>query len=480
MVDCESTYKSKENQLKWCSVPLSEIFLHGRRLEAGAYDIESKRAISVIESCKFGSRDLLSLDGPVKAAYHAPRFKRKYVPETAPGAVGFLGSAEMLQVKPKAEKFITGESAEKLNLFAEKETVLMSCSGTIGRVSYASESIRPFALSQHIIRIVCKEYSGYIYACLSNQFMQQQIRALTYGAVIQEIEPEHLARVIIPEAPREVKEKIHHLIVDSYKLRDSSNFFIDEATQLLAEELSLPPVLNFQGSNVSQTVNAFCVKLSELRGRVDASYHIPVADDIINHLKAHASELTVIGDQRISEDIILAGVFKRTYVEEEYGYPFLGGREITQLNPKTEKYLSRVIHKKRYEKELKVTENMILVTDRGTIGITALVPKHWNGYAVSQNVLKLIPADDDIAGYLFIFLNSEWGMELVRRHTYGSVIDMIDSKSLASVEIPLLKNKEIQMRINSLALSANRKRYEAYQMEKEALRILDEDVIHAK
>ena len=101
-------------------------------------------------------------------------------------------------------------------------------------------------------------------------------------------------------------------------------------------------------------------------------------------------------------------------------------------------------------------------------------------YAVSQNVLKLIPADDDIAGYLFIFLNSEWGMELVRRHTYGSVIDMIDSKSLASVEIPLLKNKEIQMRINSLALSANRKRYEAYQMEKEALRILDEDVIHAK
>ena len=48
------------------------------------------------------------------------------------------------------------------------------------------------------------------------------------------------------------------------------------------------------------------------------------------------------------------------------------------------------------------------------------------------------------------------------------------------MEIPLLKNKEIQMRINSLALSANRKRYEAYQLEKEALRILDEDVIHAK
>ena len=67
-------------------------------------------------------------------------------------------------------------------------------------------------------------------------------------------------------------------------------------------------------------------------------------------LKKYADEVTTIGDKRITHDIVLAGVFKRTYVDEQYGYPFLGGKEITQLAPKTEKFLSKAIHRKRYEK----------------------------------------------------------------------------------------------------------------------------------
>ena len=268
----------------------------------------------------------------------------------------------------------------------------------------------------------------------------------------------------------------------SYKLRDESNDLIDEATDLMIEELKLPPIKDLDTDYYKKdaSVNTFSVKLSDLSGRVDASYHVPIVDAIIEHFNKYAAEVTTVGDERISKDIILAGVFKRTYVDEDYGYPFLGGKEITQLNPKTEKYLSKPIHKKRYEKELKVVENTILVTDRGTIGTTTLVPKHWNGYAVSQNVLKLIPTNDQIAGYIYIFLNSEWGNELVKRQTYGSVVDMIDNNSLAQVEIPLLKNKEVQKQINDLALNANEKRYKAYLLEKEALRIMDEEVIYAR
>lgn len=68
----------------------------------------------------------------------------------------------------------------------------------------------------------------------------------------------------------------------------------------------------------------------------------------------------------------------------------------------------------------------------------------------------------------------------MRRQTYGSVVDMIDNNSLASVGIPLLKNQGIQAQINHLALKANKKRYEAYLLEQEALKIMDEEVIYAK
>ena len=197
-------------------------------------------------------------------------------------------------------------------------------------------------------------------------------------------------------------------------------------------------------------------------------------------MSKNAAEITTIGDKRISKRIVLAGVFKRTYVDKKYGYPFLGGKEITQLNPETEKYLSKSIHKARYEKELRVAENTILVTDRGTVGTVALVPKHWDGYAVSQNVLKLIPSSDEISGYVYIFLNSVYGKMLIQRQTYGSVVDMIDNNSLASVQIPILKNIKIQKKINELALGANKKRYDAYLCEEEALKVLNDEILFSK
>ena len=46
--------------------------------------------------------------------------------------------------------------------------------------------------------------------------------------------------------------------------------------------------------------------------------------------------------------------------------------------------------------------------------------------------------------FIYIYLNSDYGRTLVCRQTYGSVVDMIDDKSLASVEIPVL-NKNLSV-----------------------------------
>ena len=406
---------------------------------------------------------------------------RRYVTPEHENSIGFIGSSEMLDIYPRPVKFmVDGEKVHDLHV--KEGTVLLSRSGTIGNVTFVNKTLSKFLVSEHAIRLECTDNSGYVYTFLKTKIGKKLVCSNIYGAVIQQIEPAHLTMVPVPDAPKEIKERIHNLIVESFKLRDESNELIDQATALLIDELKLPSISEFKQNNIknSANVDAFSVTLSNLAGRVDASYHLPTVDKIVEHLKKYAKEVTTIGDERISKQIILAGVFKRTYVEEEYGYPFLGGKEITQLSPKTEKYLSKPIHKKRYEKELKVTENTILVTDRGTIGTTTIVPRHWNGYAVSQNVLKLVPANNNIAGYIYIFLNSEWGTELIRRQTYGSVVDMIDNNSLSSVEIPLLKNQDIQNRINDLALKANQKRYEAYILEQEALRIMDEKVIYAK
>lgn len=473
--------KVSDTHLKWCSVSLSDVISRGKRLEASVFDVEAKQARQIIKNSKFQSTTIGGENG-LTTSYTGARFKRVWVEDSE---FPIYQPSSIVDIKPVPDGYISHLTQTNIEaLRVSKGQILMTCSGTIGKVSYVSDTLNHKIFSHDLLRINCKKEidQGYIYTYLKSKVGNKILLTNSYGAVITHIESEHLATLPIPNAPDSIKEKIHNLIIKSYELRDESNKLIDKATELLVDELKLPSISEFEQNNIKNkaNINAFNVKLSDMVGRADASYHLPIVDAITEHLKNYAEEVTTIGDKRISKQIILAGVFKRTYVEEEYGYPFLGGKEITQLNPKTEKYLSKPIHKKRYEKELKVTENTILVTDRGTIGTTTLVPRHWGGYAVSQNVLKLIPANDDIAGYIYIFLNSEWGVELVRRQTYGSVVDMIDNNSLASVEIPLLKNKDVQAQINHLALEANEKRYEAYLLEQEALKIMDDEVIFAK
>lgn len=457
----------QKSSLKWCSVSLTDIVSRGKRLEAGVYDIEAKQARQMIGSGKYPLTTIGGQDG-LASSYTGARFKRIWVEKSD---LPIYQPSTITEIKPNPDGYISHLTKTNIEaLRVKKGQILMTCSGTIGKVTYVSDTLHDKIFSHDLLRIDCKDPAdqGYIYTYLKSRIGNKILLTNSYGAVITHIEPEHLAAVPIPNAPKEIRRKIHNLIVRSYELRDQSNLLIDKATQLLTDELRIPEMGNCN--------NTFSVKLSDLNGRIDVSYHVSTVNFILSHMRKAAAEITTVGDSRISKKIVLAGVFKRTYVDQEYGYPFLGGREITQLDPQTEKFLSKPIHKMRYEKELKVLENMILVSDRGTIGTVALVPKHWNGYAVSQNVLKLVPASDEIAGYIYIYLNSEYGKILIRRQTYGSVVDMIDNNSLASVEIPLLKSKDIQSEINALALEANRKRYAAYQAEQEALKIMDEEV----
>lgn len=477
----KSEIEVSEAPIKWCSVSLSEVVERGKRLEASVFDVEAKQAYEVISHCLYKTRDLISNSGFVIKAHYGNRLKRKYVPKTDESTIGFIGSSEMLDIYPQPIKFMADNDTVS-NLRVARNTVLISRSGTIGNVTLVNKTLEKFLISEHAIRLVCRENPGYVYCFLKSKLGQKLIQSKTYGAVVSQIEPEHIADIPVPDAPEQIKARINSLIMRSYELRDESNELIDQAQALLIQELKLPPISDIQTDTLDDNtdVQTFNVKLSDMAGRTDASYHIPIVDKIIELLKLNSAELTTVGDKRVSNTVILAGVFKRTYVKKEYGYPFLGGKEITQLNPQTEKFLSKQIHKVRYEKELKVTENTVLVTDRGTIGTVALVPKHWNGYAVSQNVLKLIPSSDEIAGYIYVFLSSEYGRILIRRQTYGSVVDMIDNHSLEMVEFPILKNQKVQKQINDLALQANKKRYEAYLLEQEALKILDDEVIYAK
>ena len=469
----------KDDPLKWCSVSLKDIFARGKRLDASSFDVEAKQARSLLKEGKHPLVSLSGTDGLIKDAFYPGRFKRIYCDNNH--GVPFYLPSQMTEIYPRAEKHIsklTNCDIDELKL--KPKTLLLTRSGTIGTIACVSQTTEGMVFSDDVIRITFKqEYDlGYVYAFLKSKIGNLLLKTNGYGSVITHLEPEHLSNMRIPNAPTILKQHINDLVMHSYALRDESNVLIDEATKLLTEALKLPTLEEMKTSTAP--VETLSVKISRSDRRFDASYHVPVVSKIIEQLQAQAAEVTTIEDPRISKEVILPGRFKRVYVEEGHGRVLIGGKQINELDPATKKYISIAKYSKKILGSLEIHTNTTLITRSGTIGKVAIAPRHWEHWIPSDHIIRVVPASKKIAGYLYIFLASDYGHELITRYTYGSVVDEIDDNHVRNICVPFLKNAAVQANINELALAANQKRYEAYKLEQEALQIMNDDVIHAR
>lgn len=466
--------------LKYASVSIEEILASKIRLEANVFNVEGRKAKEILKNCKWEIKHVCGQTGIAKS-FHRGRFKRIFVERSD---MPIYQPAQILELYPKPYKFISSLTKTDIEaLRVKRGQILMTCSGTIGKCIVVTKLFDNQIFSHDLIRITANnDYdTGFIYVYLISEIGQSLIKTNNYGAVIQHIEPEHLEHVQIPYPDKSIRQKIHQKIMTSFDLRDEANELINKAEELLFNNLKLPPIECLQPDYYEKRteVKTYSVKLEHLNNRFDGSFHNPIVACIIDYFLDNAEKVIPLG--RLSTEITMPGIFKRIYVTEENGVPFLGTNDILELNPRVEKFLSKTGHKKLIEKELSVKENTILITDRGTIGNVVLVPEYYEqeSWTVSQNSIRIVPNSIDIAGYLYIFLNSDYGKALSKRETYGAVIDMIDPSNAGQIPIPMLKDKTVMKAINDLALKASKLRTKAYYFEKQALKIMNEEVIFA-
>lgn len=472
-----------EEEFRWCSVSLRETIEKESRLKAAVFEIEGRHARETVEKCKWPVINVAGEEGFAKV-YHLSRFKRIWVkhseyPIYQPGQIN--------ELDPKPSGYLSPITKTDISaLMVSKGQILMTCSGrsgSIGRTTYVSDTLNDRVFSHDLIRIECLEANtaGYLYAFLSTQIGRTLVKANEYGAMIPHIEPSHLESVPVPNPSPILKKKIHDLILQSFALRDESNVLLDQAEHILFDTLKLPPLANLKprAFDKSADLRNYEVRLSRIKGRLDAAYHMPIVDEIIRQLTKESAEVTTIGNPRISKEVILPSRFARVYVEEGQGVPFFGGKQLLELDPAKKKYLSLAKHGGRVQNELRLSKNMVLISRSGTIGKVAFVPSYWENWIANEHVIRVVPSSAEIAGYIYVLLRSVYGRMLIIRYTYGAAVPEIDNNHVAQIPFPLLKDKEVQSEINRLALDANAKRTEAYHAEQRAIRITNEEVINA-
>lgn len=466
-----------KDDINWSSVSLSDILTRDKRLEASTFNIDRDHALQLLNNSKYEVITLGTDNIGFNDCYYGQRAKRNYLSNIDSTSIGFLGSSEMLDIYPKPIKYVSPDNPMVKQLSLSEEIILISRSGTIGNVTFVNKSLAKYLVSEHAIRLVIDKFPGYVYAYLKTDIAQNLLHAEKFGSVILEIEPEALKNMPIPNPPDMIKKKIDDLILQSYAKRDESNKLIDEATKIMIDELELPPIeeLKKEAFSYSKDINSFSTKLSDLNGRLEGNYHLPLVN-VIEKYSSKNADLIKLNSEKITEKIILPGRFKRVYVEKGNGKIFLGGKEIGQLNPENKKYLSLAHHSERIKSELSIIKNMVLVTCSGTIGRVSLVPEHWNNWTVNQHVMRIL-SKEPYYSLIFVWLNSEYGKELVLRQKYGSVVDEITDKQLGDVVIPIFKDDKINISISNLIDEANELRYQSYKQEQEAINIMNKEVL---
>lgn len=474
MVETDNTLLAP-SPLRWCSISAEEIRRNSYRLDASAYDIESMEALSRVHDNPYGWVYLWGENGLVEEAYVGNRFKRIYTDNKED--IPFFLPSDIESVYPSPSKYISAKTQANLEeLRVRKGMLLISVSGTIGKTSLVSRKLDNQVFSHDLLRVTFQGgYDlGYVYAYLNTSEGLGLLQSNNYGAVIDHVEPEHLTKLPIPNVPEEIKRSIHEAVVASYDLRDQSNDLIDEAQRLLYEALGLPEKMELKPKYYAPEAGFRCFTMptNELNNRFDVSYHLPEIKEILSLISLQAAEVTTLGDPRVSKEIILPGRFKRIYVEKGKGVPFFGGKQLLQLDPSGDKYLSKSGYATSTLEEICIKDGDILISARGTIGKISLAYRHWIGGYISDNIIR-VHCYESIQGYVYAYMSSWAGQAMLSREISGSVVDVIEPFNVSSIPIPLLADKATQSRINDLVLQANALRYEAYLKEQEALQQME-------
>jgi len=450
------------------TVALSEVFAADMRVDASAYNILAREIVAGLRNTGITLKPLYGQFGFCAYASNAFRFRRIYV-EASHGTALF-SSSDIIDLRPEPSGYLSNKLTRKLAaLLIDENDVLISCSGTVGNVALAGARMAKAALTQHAIRLRAPDAdtAGFIVAFLRSRFGRPQLVTAKYGSVVTHIEPDHLKSVLVPDLHPLHRIEIGRAFVEATRARDKANELIDVAGQELMLRLRLPLFSQFLRRDNRNTVSVF-----KLENRFDASYHSPLTDEILATIRALPGGVTETGDPLFASEIRPITKFRKRIYVKHGGIPLLSSKQLFQIDPIDVKRLAKAAHIKDM-KEIALLENMILVTRSGTIGNVQMTPKYMNGWAGSEHATRIMATNDIAAGYLYAWLSSEYGKQLITRYSYGSVILEIDKEMLSSVLVPLLGTAD-QAGVARLVLQANGLRNEAWEKEQQGFRRLEE------
>jgi len=467
------------------TVPSEAVFKSGCRLEGSFYGSDGYRAARALFRSGFDLREL----GAHALVFNPPIFKRTYVNDNVHG-IPYLTRSALLEARPAKDTFLSKSLTACLEDLSIREgMVLISDSGTVGRTVLATRDIDGWVSTNNLIRVLSNHREAFsqefFYTYLVSQVGEYLLTRNTYGSVVEHIDPLHVRRILFPVLPRRLRERLTEMIREVSRLRVEANALLDEAEAEVQRQCGLPDIEELvpkvregtlSGASVYVVPSTNVLSTENRFGsiRLDATYYDPVAAKLRQLILESggvelASVLRGVRNSRLR---------KRIYVDDpSAGVPMIGGKQLVQVRPTDVSYLSRVLTR-GVESET-VQSGWTLVSCGGTLGRTLFVHRNFEGWAVSQHVMRLTPNESWIwPGFLYAFMASPFGQVQIAQRSYGSVIPELRDFQFKSIAISLPEDRGKS--IHDTVIRAYDCRADARDLEDEAIRLFETAIEEGK
>lgn len=452
--------------------------LNGRRLDSRPYVSGAVEARMLLNKLVVKKEPLHSVTVRI---FHAGREGRTYVNEPEYG-VPFLGSTDILSNDLSTLLLLSKKQVASNPLFTLGEGwTLITRSGTVGRMAYVRPDMIGMACSEHVMRVVPdpdKIFPGYLYAYLSSRFGVPLVIEGTYGAIIQHIEPHHIANVPVPRLDETTELIVHNLIIEAANLRTNAldTLYISGEKLLVAIGLEEMP----QAYRISRPLVSV-ISSNHLNRRFEGSFHSPLALEAEKSIEAANCEVLLLGDSKVTRRLFKPSIFKRMWVDTgEFGPAFVSGNDIYRIAPSPERFVS----KKSKDIESYLLHKGWVVFQaagqlNGVFGIPILVNSHLDGMFCADDVFRIVPHSLSDAGFIYAYLRTNYGRRLLKRQAYGYSIPRVVAEHVAQVLIPWPEER-IRREIGSQVVDAWEDLATAIKLEAEGVHIVEDAIMKGR
>lgn len=398
-------------------------------------------------------------------------FSRIFVKDKEHG-IPYLAASDTVLADINTGRFLSKKQSKELAyLMLKKDWIVITCSGTIGNVTYTNSTFENHIATHDLIRIVPNDekiLKGYLYAFLSSKYGYNQLTQSRFGGVVKHINADHVNGITLPLFPEPFQKEVDDLIQESARLREEATEVLDKAKDILSKYINV----SFNKEHFKTSVVSSKDIWNSLQHRLDPP---AIMNDGVYSMQDITSKMNYTTIANINGKVYRPGIFKRNYVSN--GIPYIKGSEIFLTNPfRRCEQLSRTLTP--FIDEMSMKEGQILITCAGSVGDIKLITKEYEDKKSigSQDIIRLESNDELYTKeYLFVYLQQPFVYDYIQSMKYGSVIERIEPFHVESIPV-IEPTKELSDEITSIVRHYMDCTYQAFKREEKAISMVEEEI----